>query len=306
MTFTLEFFIPKKTDVVFVADLFEADYKGGAELTTEALVSSAPGLRVFKLHSTSLTADLVAKHKDLTWVLCNWSMAPRDGLSALVTEGCKFVCVEYDYKYCSARSSHLHNLQLGYGKECECHKSKNFAVALYKRAAHVFFMSEAQKKEYESKFPAMTEWTHTSVLSSVWKEADLDHICSLRKEASERKKEWAVLSGGSWIKNQEATEKWCKENAIPYETVGNRPYWDFLQKLSEYKGLIFHPAGFDTCPRLVVEAKLLGLELNLNDNVQHKEENWFKDASVSATVEYLRSRPSVFWSTLHLIMGKTI
>lgn len=294
--FTLEHVIPKNTQVVFVADLFLSDYQGGAELTTEALIDSAPGLRVFKLHSVSLSREIVEKNKHLTWVLCNWSQAPRDGLVALVNEGCKFVCVEYDYKYCIHRSSHLHKLQTN--KECDCHLQKNFAMALYKRAAHVFFMSQGQKEEYERLFPNMNTWENTSVLSSVWKESDLDAILALSRNTQKVNDKWAVLTGGSWIKNQEKTEAYCRERSIRYDTVGKLPYWDFLAKLAEYQGLVFHPAGFDTCPRLVVEAKLLGLALDLNDNVQHQNEKWFKGTSSQVMIDYLRSRPSIFWQKI--------
>jgi len=302
MTFTIETQIPKNTDVVFVADLFVEDYRGGAELTTEALISSAPGLRVFKLHSVSLTPEIVEKNKHLTWVLCNWSMSPKEGLIALVTEGCKYVCVEYDYKYCKHRSSHLHELQTK--SPCDCHLTKNFPVGLYKRAQSVFFMSEGQKEEYELRFPHMKTWTNTQVLSSVWKPEDLDFILSLKKapEVRTKKGTWAVLSGGSWIKNQKNTEDYCTSKSMPYELLGGLEYRTFLEHLSQYEGLVFHPLGFDTCPRLVVEASLLGLRLDLNENVQHRLEKWFKDVAASVTMEYLRSRPSAFWnSTLQKI-----
>ena len=70
-----------------------------------------------------------------------------------------------------------------------------------------------------------------------------------------------------------------------------------LRKLSKFKGLSFHPLGDDTCPRTVIEAKLLGLELSLNDKVQHKDEEWFnKDRS--EIEDYLLSRHEVFWEKI--------
>lgn len=288
--------IPVDIDVIFVADLFSEDLTGGAELTTEALLRSAPGFSVFKLHSGHLTRSLVENNKDKLWVLCNWSSAPQDALAALVTESCRFVCVEYDYKYCRFRSSHLHKLQTGI--ECDCNLRKNFAVALYQRASHVFFMSQGQLTEYETRFPRMKEWTNTSVLSSVWSDQDLDILVDLAKRHQQKNGKWAVLTGGSWIKNQAGIESYCKERGMPYDLIGGLPYREFLECLAQYHGLVVHPAGFDTCPRLVVEAKLLGLQLDLSDNVQHKNELWFKDATLDDTLRYLRSGPERFWSVL--------
>lgn len=291
-----EFVVPSDAEVIFVADLFEEDYIGGAELTTEAIISMSPGRRVFKLHSRSLTPELVLRNKDKHWVLCNWTGASREGLSALVLEGCKFTCVEYDYKYCRFRSSHLHKLQTG--QPCDCHTQKNFAGALYRKAQNLFFMSEGQKEEYFRLFPSMKTWTsNVEVLSSVWKEQDLKEILLIGSEHKKYDDKWAVLSGGSWIKNQKATEEYCKTSGFSYDLLGGLPYKDFLKRLGEYKGLVFHPAGFDTCPRLVVEAKLLGLQLDLNDNVQHRNEPWFS-GSLDDTLSYLKTSGSRFWSKL--------
>ena len=41
--------IPRECNVVFVADAFAEDYPGGAELTTKALIDSAPdSINIFK------------------------------------------------------------------------------------------------------------------------------------------------------------------------------------------------------------------------------------------------------------------
>ena len=54
------------------------------------------------------------------------------------------------------------------------------------------------------------------------------------------------------------------------------------------------PVASDTCPRLVMEAKMLGCELILNDHVQHKDEQWF--ATQESCYEHMHSRTDVFWS----------
>jgi release factor glutamine methyltransferase len=45
-------------------------------------------------------------------------------------------------------------------------------------------------------------------------------------------------------------------------------YKDFLKELAKVDGFIFHPEDKDTCPRIVIESAILGLELDLNENVQ--------------------------------------
>ena len=62
------------------------------------------------------------------------------------------------------------------------------------------------------------------------------------------------------------------------------------------KGLCFLPKGSDTCPRLVIEAKLLNCELNLNDKVLHVSEKWFESKSVEQIERHLKKQPDRFWN----------
>jgi len=293
-----EYIIPGHARVVFVADLFAEDYVGGAELTTEAILDMSP-TKVFKLHSASLTEDLVLKNLDKTWILCNWSGVSRDGLVTLVTTGCSYTVVEYDYKYCKFRSSHLHKLQTG--EDCKCHLDQQgqFVSAFYKRAKQVFFMSEEQMKEYHRLFPGFQKVDNSHILSSVWKDSDLVRLSGIRLTKKSDNGKWAVLQGGTWIKSQAATEAYCKAKGLSYDLIGGMPYHDFLTALGQYKGLVFHPAGFDTCPRLVIEAKLMGLELDLNDNVQHHNEQWFTGTPETAE-KYLRGAGERFWGKVNV------
>lgn len=286
-----EFFIPPATEVIFVADFFASDITGGAELSSEAIIAKC-NKTYFKLHSHSLTQAMVNKNKDKTWILLNWKGADIQAIIALFQNQCKVYFIEYDYKYCQFRSSHLHKLQTG--KDCDCHNNQHgkLIASLYQAAKHVFFMSEKQKQEYERLFPTFS--FKASVLSSMWNEEDINTFISIKKNRISNGK-WAILKGGSWIKNQEATETYAKSKGLSYELIGGLPYQQFINELGKYEGLIFHPAGFDTCPRLVVEAKLMGLQLDLNDNVQHKDETWFNSDNI---VSYLLSRSGEFWRIL--------
>ena len=47
---------------------------------------------------------------------------------------------------------------------------------------------------------------------------------------------------------------------------------------------------------MTIEAKLLGCEMISNENVQHKDEEWFKDRDT--ILPYLKDRTKVFWSEI--------
>lgn len=288
-----EYVIPTNTEVIFVADFFATDITGGAELTSESIIDKCKK-RWFKLHSHSLTPAMVEKNRSKLWILFNWKNADLNAIKSLVINKCKVVVVEYDYKYCIYRSSHLHKLSTQ--NDCNCHTSDygNFVARFYEYANHVFFMSEAQKNEYERLFPNIK--LTSTVLSSAWHEKDFETFRNIRNNRQSNNR-WAILKGGSWIKNQGTTEQYARMNHLPYDLVGGLQYDEFIKTLGQYKGLIFHPAGFDTCPRLVIEAKLMGLDLDLNSNVQHRDEDWF-NKTIPEIEEYLTARPSEFWTII--------
>jgi glycosyltransferase involved in cell wall biosynthesis len=62
------------------------------------------------------------------------------------------------------------------------------------------------------------------------------------------------------------------------------------------------PLGMDTCPRMVIEAKMLGCELHLNDYVQHKDEIWFDTEDSFDTEAYLYAAREKFWNSIKSTM----
>ena len=116
---------------------------------------------------------------------------------------------------------------------------------------------------------------------------------------SKKNDKWIILNSPSWIKGAEDAVEYAKKNNLEYELVWGLKYEDLLEKLANSRGLIFFPKAGDTCPRMVIEAKLLGCELVLNDNVQHKDEEWF--STKESVYEYLSTRPTVFWDQIEKI-----
>ena len=297
MNINKEYYIPPKTQIIFVSDLNVKDYIGGAELTTEAIMDKSP-YNCFFLHSTSLTEELVRKNKDKYWIFVNWTGVPIEGIIEVI-QSSKYSIIEADFKLCRHRSPQLH--ELIEKKLCDCHiqKQGKFVEAFYLRAQNVFFMSQKQKEIYMNLLPRLkTAENKMIVQGSTWSDEHLDKLFELRNTLKNDK--WAVLSGSTWLKNTKATEEYCIKNKLTYDLIGGLPYENFIKKLSEYKGLISIPISYDTCPRLVVEAKIMGLDLILNDFVQHKDEPWFVTEDITSTIDYLRTAKSRFWNIIKI------
>lgn len=161
-------------------------------------------------------------------------------------------------------------------------------------ANSVFFMSQDQMSLHKQNLPGINN-DSMYVLSSLFDEEFFKFIDKVREKSKNKNNKWVVLGSRSWVKGLNETEAHCKENDYDYEVLWNLPYGQFLEKLAESKGLCFKPTGLDTCPRMVIEAKLLDCELDINDFVQHHKESWF-GGTYEDIVAYLKGRPEYFWN----------
>lgn len=288
--------ISKEAKFVFVADLFVEEYVGGAELTSQALIDSCPEV-IQRVKSKDLDLEVLESGHDKFWIFGNCSAMNMELIPTIVAN-LDYSILEYDYKFCKYRSIEKH--KLAEGIDCNCHEDIHGKMisAFYYGAKNLWWMSEAQLSIYLERFPFMKDRQNV-VLSSVFDEKFFQNLAILRKESENVERSgWIVLGSTSWIKGAEAAEKWCKENQKDYEVVWNLPYQEVLKKLSTAEGFVYLPEGGDTCPRMVIEAKLLGCKLELNDNVQHKDEIWFKDCDMLDTESYLYAARNRFWSAL--------
>ena len=286
--------IPEDAEIVFVSDLFVEDYVGGAELTSEALIESSP-LKVFKLHSKDVDLKLLEQGVSKYWIFGNFSAMTMELIPSIVAN-MNYSVLEYDYKFCRYRSPEKHKSETG--ENCDCKEDIHGKVisAFYYGAKSLWWMSEKQQEIYTKMYPFLSERENT-VLSSVFSDAFFYAVKILReKYQNSEKKGWLVLGSNSWIKGADTAEQWCKDNNKDYEVVWNLKYEELLEKLAQSEGFVYLPKGNDTCPRMVIEAKLLGCELELNEYVQHKNEIWFDTEDMFDTEAYLYAARERFWN----------
>lgn len=290
-------------DVIFVSDLFADDYIGGAELTSEALITESP-FKLQKIHSRDVNISLLTQGKDKFWIFGNFSQLNAELIPSIVAN-LKYAVLEYDYKYCRFRSPEKHENVTGQPCDCANQLSGKLVSAFYYGATSLWWMSEKQKQTYLTLFPFLSEKDNI-VLSSVFSKNILGTIRWLRDQAKssvEPRKGWIVVGSDSWIKGTAEAKAECESEGLEYEVVGGVPYDVMLDKLAHAEGLMYMPPGGDTCPRLTIEAKLLGCKLRVNDNVQHKDEEWFATDDLDAIHDYLYTAPQIFWKGIRTIMA---
>lgn len=280
--------------ILFVADYYLVDGIGGAELTTQALIDYLPDLcaknEVTSCYSWRLTKSVIDELKDDThFIVCNFDKL-NDKIKLYMCKNVSYSIVEYDYKICKYRSFELH--QLIEGKPCDCETKVKGKInsAFFGYAEKVWFMSEKQKNMICEKISVLDK-DKCEVLSSVFNEGDLRFIDSLKN--NKKNDTYLILNSPSPVKATEQCVKYAVDNNLKYELVSQIPYHELLIKLSTSKGIVFLPRSSDTCPRIIIESKLLNCDVILNENVQHKDEKWFQNSE--SCMAYLKTRNDKFW-----------
>ncbi len=236
---------------VFIADFYYPEMVGGAELNDLSLISrlaTQKNIGVEKLKSAEVTLDTIKQRKNSDFIVSNFVLLSKDVLSYLANN-CSYTIYEHDHKYLMKRNPIFY---------------KNF-LAPKDHLANFDFYKNAQSivcltKLAEDVLRANTGLENvTRIGSSVWLDEDLDFINQIRK--SEKKDCYAIMNSDNPIKKKFDCIRYCKKNNLKYELISDRNHKNFLEKLSHYKGLIFMTGHLETCCRIVVEAKMLGLEV---------------------------------------------
>lgn len=279
----------------------DAGAVGGTALTLTAITRPRHE-QVFYLPTACFNRFSIIEHSDKIWILGNIMHLHNINPYILqdLTNSVRLVKIEFDYNYCPFRGDVSHQRFANEPCNCPSHKYSSPLTMLYngicEKAAHMFFMSDGQRNVYRSHLPSLPP---NSVLSSCFLQEHLALFTQLRNTSKNGK--YAVFQGnGGWhseAKGLQPAIDFCKANQLDFDVLPNAPYDEHVRTLSKYYGVVFMPIIHDTCPRCIIEAKLMGLKVITNDNSQHIPEDWWQ-SSIENMSEYLAGRPEYFWRTL--------
>tara|TARA_R110000824_G_scaffold318052_3_gene505157 strand:+ start:496 stop:1362 length:867 start_codon:yes stop_codon:yes gene_type:complete len=279
--------------VVICADYF-TEVNGGAEKTFEVLsdaVIERYGLKdneIIKISTSKVDIDFINAHLGATWLIGNYYFLIQNNLLALFN-GLNYYVVEFDYKICPTRNfeffKHLNGEDYQYDKYAE--SIDTFLCG----SKTTFFMSEVQKNRHVDFLKKLTV-DKCKIAGSCFDDDFFDILSKVK--CSNKNSVTAVYGQPTWQKGLGNAIFWCEQNGKDYVNLYNLPYGDFLSQLSKCERLVFLPNGADTAPRTVMEAKLLGLEIVMNNLVEHADEPWFNTDDLEETIQHLRSTPSRF------------
>lgn len=290
---------------IFVIDDTCRGQSGGTAFTLQALAENDN--RFVFLNTADLSNDTFAKlNKESLFVLGNTRDLSAESYGNLLTVLSlrRFVKIEFDYGFCPYRC------EFGFKKFTGCREWKplseefsnkrvhNIYALARKLALSTFYMSERQMllhNQQLSDYPCQNQY----VLGSCFSPKHLMKMVGYGIAPKHKdNKTWSIVDGnGGWHSEAKGVKDailFAKAKGLDFRLIRSNDYGKFLETLSQFFGLIFLPKIHDTCPRLVIEAKLMGLKLHINDNVQHANEVWFNQVKPEDIANYLLGRPAFF------------
>lgn len=221
--------------------------------------------------------DMTSFNQDAMYIVSNIARFTREKIEQLIK--CNYIIIEHGYQFLN--------------KPRRVCRFKDFIVPrelrinydLYANAKAVFVQTTEHlnmfiKNDVKANF--------INLKSSLWSNEDLDLLDELREE--DLKPIYSIYKSINGIKNTSGAVKYCKDNNLPYELIGNKPTRrEFLECLSRNHALVFLPTPHnETFSRLVVEARCMGVEVITTRTYGAVLEDWYDLYQGKELVDFLR------------------
>jgi len=265
--------------IILISDFFIDDFVGGAALNDEEIfVTLNKHYDVQKIKSRYLYPGFIQENLDSFFIISNF-FGIEPSLKQYIQENCKYILYCHDYKF-------VHHTNPALYPNFVVPPNELINIDFHKKAAAVVCQTEFQKDIYDRNIGEPEKTINFS--GNLWSESHLNLLEKLGNDPRAIDK-CAVIDSPYPQKGTKQSQGYCKQNNIPFDTIKDPDYESFLKLLSTYSSLAFHPSTPETCCRLVLEAKMLGLKVYTNELIGASYEPWY-DRNGLSLINTMRSK----------------
>ena len=251
--------------IILISDFFIDDFVGGAALNDEEIfVTLNKHYDVQKIKSRYLYPGFIQENLDSFFIISNFfgiSSQIRD----LIQQQCKYILYCHDYKFVQHTNPALYPNFI-------VPKNELINTSFHRDSLAIVCQTAFQKDIYDKNLNCPDKTINFS--GNLWSDTHLDFLEALFN--NEKNNKYAVVDSPYPQKGTAHSVKFCEDNNLNFDVIKNPDYECFLQTLSQYSGLAFHPSTPETCCRLVLEAKMLGLNVETNQLIGASYEPWYE------------------------------
>jgi hypothetical protein len=287
--------------ILWISDYTSLDHIGGAELTTDAYIEALKHVAVVEQVKThALNRSMIDADYDL--VIMDSMTNIRSLIIYDIIKKFKFVSIEYDYNKVSMNRHVMDTNEINQYLNGDSEWAM-FYKTFWQHPNRVatLFMSEEQMNIHIEKFndaDLKVDKNSLIVIGSNFTDNAYNLIDKLNKKRAESESwienDYLVFDSSNPLKGRKETVAYCEEHKINYHLFSNLSPNQLLRLMSKSKGIVYMPTMHDTCPRLLIEAKMLGLDVVTNNYVQNANEAWFRDGDSYSIKNYLLRNKQLF------------
>lgn len=268
--------------LIWIADLYAAQYAGGAELVNEIMIEGLESLgwTVEKWYSAETTKERLLENVDSKFIVGNFLQIQPEAYMTLI-EQCDYILYEHDHKYVRTRDPSMFQNYIA---------PANMIVntPIYRNARAVLCQSTLHANVVKNNLLLSNV---VDMSCSLWSAQELQVLkdnCNAEKNGKA-----FILNSDNPIKGTAAAIEWCKQNGVEYDLHGPLPHSELMQKMSEYEKLVFFPTTLESFNRLIVEARALNCQLVTNKNNGATYQDWFASLKGDELIQYMEAHSSV-------------
>ena len=266
----------------FIADVFAEDVTGGGELNNEEFINicTSLGHEVRKINSHLVHVPYIKNNLNSRFVIANFINLRKD-CKDFLTEHAEYVIYEHDHKYLKNRNpATFHDFLAP--------KDMIVNFKFYQKARAILCQSGFHAGILEKNLGLIN---NINLSGSLWSLNSIEKMRELSKEKKSDK--CSVMNSNTPHKNTNGAVKYCQVKGFEYELIHASEYFDFLQKLSKNRKLIFFPKTPETLCRLVVEARMMNVDITTNKLIGAAQEPWFSLKGEELIEEVLEMRKRI-------------
>lgn len=268
--------------IILISDSFIDDFVGGAALNDEEIYKLlSERFDVTKIKSRYLYEGFILENLDSFFVISNF-FGVNPAIRDLIQSKCKYILYCHDYKFVA------HTNPAAY-VNFTVPPNELINVSFHKGASRIICQTQFQKGIYDLNLKCPEKTVNFS--GNLYSEEQLILLDRLRD--GKKNSKCAIIDSKYPQKGVKESVQYCEENKLEYDIIGDPDYSKFLETLSRYSTLVFHPATPETFCRIAIEAKIMGLEVITNNLIGASYEDWY-DLNGKELRGYMKNKRETF------------
>lgn len=255
--------------IILVSDFFIDDFVGGAALNDEEIfVTLNKHYDVQKIKSRYLYPGFIQENLDSFFIISNF-LGINPHIRDAIQKDCNYILYCHDYKFVEHTNPAVYPNFIVPSADL-------INISFHNDASAIICQTAFQKDIYDRNLHKPEKTINFS--GNLWSDKHLDFIEVL--SSCNKNGKAAVVHSPYPQKGTERSVKYCQDNNLEFDIIKHPDYETFLKILSEYSKLVFHPSTPETCCRLILEAKMMGIEIITNELIGASYEPWYNKSGL--------------------------